>query len=194
VPTRPPSPRSAKERREEGPAAAASLAESLGSGKSTTRCGWSASSTSIGLLRSGRESGGACPQPLRAGESVNHVSGMIRKPCARNGPKAHGAPRGIRTPDPQVRSLVLYPAELSARSRVDTRDDFRSPRSCAAPLATRARFVESQRCGASRVDAARDVRVSGAALHATRRCREACRLLLRRSSAERRRERTCRRR
>jgi len=27
-----------------------------------------------------------------------------------------GAPRGIRTPDPQVRSLVLYPAELSARA------------------------------------------------------------------------------
>ena len=27
-----------------------------------------------------------------------------------------GAPRRIRTPDPQIRSLVLYPAELSARS------------------------------------------------------------------------------
>jgi len=28
-----------------------------------------------------------------------------------------GAPGGIRTPDPQVRSLVLYPAELPARAR-----------------------------------------------------------------------------
>ncbi len=29
-----------------------------------------------------------------------------------------GAPRRIRTPDPQIRSLVLYPAELSARIRL----------------------------------------------------------------------------
>ena len=29
-----------------------------------------------------------------------------------------GAPRKIRTPDPQIRSLVLYPAELSARRRI----------------------------------------------------------------------------
>ena len=28
-----------------------------------------------------------------------------------------GAPEGIRTPDPQIRSLVLYPAELPAPSR-----------------------------------------------------------------------------
>ena len=28
-----------------------------------------------------------------------------------------GAPRRIRTPDPQIRSLVLYPAELSAPGR-----------------------------------------------------------------------------
>ncbi len=27
----------------------------------------------------------------------------------------YGALRGIRTPDPQIRSLVLYPAELAAR-------------------------------------------------------------------------------
>ena len=27
-----------------------------------------------------------------------------------------GAPRGIRTPDPQVRSLVLYPVELRAHA------------------------------------------------------------------------------
>ena len=29
-----------------------------------------------------------------------------------------GAPEEIRTPDPQIRSLVLYPAEL--RARIDT--------------------------------------------------------------------------
>jgi hypothetical protein len=27
-----------------------------------------------------------------------------------------GAPEGIRTPDPQIRSLVLYPAELPAHA------------------------------------------------------------------------------
>ena len=49
------------------------------------------------------------------GESVNDVSGIICKPCVRNGPRKIGTPGGIRTPDPQVRSLVLYPAELPAR-------------------------------------------------------------------------------
>jgi hypothetical protein len=29
-------------------------------------------------------------------------------------PRSGGAPEGIRTPDPQIRSLVLYPAELPA--------------------------------------------------------------------------------
>jgi hypothetical protein len=29
---------------------------------------------------------------------------------------ANGAPGEIRTPDPQIRSLVLYPAELRAQS------------------------------------------------------------------------------
>src|SRR5436309_57518 len=29
--------------------------------------------------------------------------------------KKNGAPEEIRTPDPQIRSLVLYPAELRAR-------------------------------------------------------------------------------
>jgi hypothetical protein len=29
----------------------------------------------------------------------------------------HGAPGEIRTPDPQVRSLVLYPTELRAQKR-----------------------------------------------------------------------------
>jgi hypothetical protein len=28
-----------------------------------------------------------------------------------------GAPEGIRTPDPQIRSLVLYPAELPVPDR-----------------------------------------------------------------------------
>ena len=28
-----------------------------------------------------------------------------------------GAPEEIRTPDPQIRSLVVYPAELRARGR-----------------------------------------------------------------------------
>jgi hypothetical protein len=30
-------------------------------------------------------------------------------------PKENGAPEEIRTPDPQIRSLVLYPAELRVR-------------------------------------------------------------------------------
>jgi hypothetical protein len=32
--------------------------------------------------------------------------------------KLLGAPGGIRTPDPQIRSLTLYPAELQARVTV----------------------------------------------------------------------------
>src|SRR5207253_1815567 len=47
-------------------------------------------------------------------ESVTHVSGMKRNLCVRNGPLSGGAPGEIRTPDPQIRSLVLYPAELRA--------------------------------------------------------------------------------
>jgi hypothetical protein len=31
-------------------------------------------------------------------------------------PGKYGAPEEIRTPDPQIRSLVLYPAELRART------------------------------------------------------------------------------
>src|SRR5262249_1956019 len=38
----------------------------------------------------------------------------FRHPCVRNGPVRSGALGGIRTPDPQIRSLVLYPAELRA--------------------------------------------------------------------------------
>jgi hypothetical protein len=33
-------------------------------------------------------------------------------------PEFIGAPGEIRTPDPQIRSLVLYPAELRARKAV----------------------------------------------------------------------------
>jgi hypothetical protein len=32
-----------------------------------------------------------------------------------DGVSRNGAPEEIRTPDPQIRSLVLYPAELRAR-------------------------------------------------------------------------------
>ena len=40
-----------------------------------------------------------------------------------------GAPEGIRTPDPQIRSLVLYPAELPApwRTRVACPKRIRTP-------------------------------------------------------------------
>ena len=44
-------------------------------------------------------------------KSVTHVSGMD--------PGKLGAPGKIRTPDPQIRSLVLYPAELPVPSRRD---------------------------------------------------------------------------
>jgi hypothetical protein len=36
-----------------------------------------------------------------------------------------GAPGEIRTPDPQIRSLVLYPAELRAHRRVFSEDSGR---------------------------------------------------------------------
>src|SRR5229473_1976940 len=54
-----------------------------------------------------------------------------------------GAPEGIRTPDPQIRSLVLYPAELPARA---------SPRS-AIPGAGQA--APAARQGAEAVDVLR---------------------------------------
>ena len=34
-------------------------------------------------------------------------------------PRKNGAPEEIRTPDPQIRSLVLYPAELRARNHMN---------------------------------------------------------------------------
>ena len=48
--------------------------------------------------------------------------------------KACGAPEEIRTPDPQIRSLVLYPAELRAplmRRRIAERRARRNPASVA---------------------------------------------------------------
>src|SRR5216683_6955225 len=58
-------------------------------------------------------------------------------------PTRSGAPEGIRTPDPQIRSLVLYPAELPARA---------SPRS-AIPGAGQA--APAARQGAEAVDVLR---------------------------------------
>jgi hypothetical protein len=43
----------------------------------------------------------------------------------KNSPSA-GAPEEIRTPDPQIRSLVLYPAELRARLAHFAREVFPS--------------------------------------------------------------------
>src|SRR3954466_699324 len=44
--------------------------------------------------------------------------GGIRPPKSIQSIGNDGAPEEIRTPDPQIRSLVLYPAELRARSRL----------------------------------------------------------------------------
>ena len=53
------------------------------------------------------------PAPRRGDAAHSKKAGKF--PCR---PFAqYGAPGEIRTPDPQVRSLVLYPAELRARSR-----------------------------------------------------------------------------
>src|SRR5262245_40813940 len=75
---------------------------------------------------------GAASQPLRT-HSVTHVSGIIRNPCLRNGPRLDGALGEIRTPDPQIRSLVLYPAELRAPAPTITQDDRAAPLACTAP-------------------------------------------------------------
>src|SRR5579872_6875533 len=47
---------------------------------------------------------------------------MKCNPCARNGPEIGGAPGTIRTSDPQIRSLMLYPAELRARFSLNHSD------------------------------------------------------------------------
>lgn len=54
-------------------------------------------------------------KPLRP-ESATYVFGIKRNPCARNGPLSGGALGEIRTPDPRIRSPMLYPAELRAQS------------------------------------------------------------------------------
>src|SRR5947207_11009940 len=53
-------------------------------------------------------------EPLRR-ETVTHVSGIKRHLSHRNRHAVIGAPEEIRTPDPLVRSQVLYPTELRAR-------------------------------------------------------------------------------
>ena len=55
------------------------------------------------------------PKPLPP-KSATHISGINRNPFVRYGPVFIGAPGKIRTPDPQIRSLVLYPAELPVHS------------------------------------------------------------------------------
>ena len=45
-----------------------------------------------------------------------HVAGVRAEAgCSANSARENGAPERIRTSDPQIRSLVLYPAELRAR-------------------------------------------------------------------------------
>jgi integrase len=73
----------------------------------------------------------------------------------RRNKKRSGAPGGIRTPDPQVRSLMLYPAELPARVerryRSATRSAPRAPAGaargarCAAPGSSRVAFPRGRR-------------------------------------------------
>jgi hypothetical protein len=59
---------------------------------------------------------------LRADESFHWAVG-IRMTATRSGStdpridRKNGALEEIRTPDPQIRSLVLYPAELRARTQ-----------------------------------------------------------------------------
>ena len=48
-------------------------------------------------------------------------------------PRNTGTPGGIRTPDPQVRSLVLYPAELPARPGVTITDPLGAARRSSSP-------------------------------------------------------------
>src|SRR5579863_2009533 len=54
-------------------------------------------------------------------QSVTYVSGINRNPYVRNGPEGAGALGEIRTPDPRIRSPMLYPAELRAREGSITR-------------------------------------------------------------------------
>ena len=73
----------------------------------------------------------------------------------------HGAPRGIRTPDPQVRSLVLYPAELSAREEKRVRRaGGRTDRGIAIETGASLGY-RSGRADATGADFARGIRASG---------------------------------
>ena len=54
--------------------------------------------------------------PDRWWDAVSECHGDLGKPRAWNGQGENGAPERIRTSDPQIRSLVLYPAELRARA------------------------------------------------------------------------------
>ena len=55
----------------------------------------------------------AAPSPARFKGRHAATAAMIRRPHREK--SYSGAPGEIRTPDPQIRSLVLYPAELRAR-------------------------------------------------------------------------------
>jgi hypothetical protein len=62
----------------------------------------------------------AWPQVTQAGTGITFVLlWMAALFLATREPEPHfygGAPEKIRTPDPQIRSLVLYPTELPARN------------------------------------------------------------------------------
>src|ERR1700680_1828400 len=70
---------------------------------------------------------------------MTRCSDLFRELPARN-----GAPEGIRTPDPQIRSLVLYPAELPAprvpvaQSRAQAKPAAAPARVCIPRIAARA--------------------------------------------------------
>ena len=49
---------------------------------------------------------------------VTYLADMFCYPCLRVGPARSGAPGETRTPDPLVRSQMLYPAELRARAAI----------------------------------------------------------------------------
>src|SRR6202007_516315 len=75
------------------------------------------------------DEGGSVREPYRlSGAQCRIAIGHDFHTCAAVANTGHrnGAPEEIRTPDPQIRSLVLYPAELRARlSRTDRKPDLR---------------------------------------------------------------------
>src|SRR4030088_537271 len=87
------------------------------------------------ILRPGAENPATSRQPVRH-EVVTHVLGTTCHLCVRAGQWVIGALGGIRTPDPQIRSLVLYPAELRAPTRLLAKTP---------PDSKRLRTVEAQR-------------------------------------------------